>query len=351
LGRFARKWLGDILLLAGLVLIATAALGAVAISGLRPVVAPAAALSTATVAPSVAAEATATPPATATAPAFSTPVPTSTATPAATPAVLATETLGLAADASTAPAITPLAPTATHAAATATATSAPREATAAAAVAATAAAAEPTAAAAAATTTPDPAVASAGLPTRLVIPALGLDAPVVEVPLQNGTWDMQAITMEIAHLGATANPGQNSNVVLAGHVTIVGGIGPFYKLEQLQDGDQVTVYVGERAYTTHHLAPASGAHDVEIVQPTDQEQLTLITCTTWDAATAATWSASPCWPNSSTLLRRPLVAIVCQAPCAHFEDHTPCRTRSCVPQARGMGFISHLAETNPDAMP
>jgi LPXTG-site transpeptidase (sortase) family protein len=169
----------------------------------------------------------------------------------------------------------------------------------------------------------------------LVIPALGLAAPVVEVPLQNGTWDMQALTMEIAHLGATANPGQNSNVVLAGHVTIVGGIGPFYKLEQLQDGDQVTVYVGERAYTyriasRQRLAPT----DVEIVQPTDHEQLTLITCTTWDAANRRYLERIACWPNRRRLLRRPLGAIACQAPCAHFRDHTLCRTRSCAPGPR-----------------
>jgi LPXTG-site transpeptidase (sortase) family protein len=87
-----------------------------------------------------------------------------------------------------------------------------------------------------------------GAPTRLSIPALGLDAPIVEVPLQDGTWDMQALTFEIAHLGHTAYPGQGSNVVLAGHVTIVGGIGPFYRLEQLSDGAAITVYAGEQAF-------------------------------------------------------------------------------------------------------
>lgn len=132
-------------------------------------------------------------------------------------------------------------------------------------------------------TAPTEAANTTGAPTRLVIPALGIDAPVVEVPLQAGTWDMQALTFEIAHLGGTAYPGQGSNTVLAGHVTIIGGIGPFYHLEQLPDGAEIIVYVGDQAHaytvaSRERLLPT----DVGIVQPGDGERLTLITCTTWD---------------------------------------------------------------------
>jgi sortase (surface protein transpeptidase) len=62
--------------------------------------------------------------------------------------------------------------------------------------------------------------------TRLEIPALGIDAPVVELPITDRSWDMSALTQEIAHLRGTGNPGEKNNVVLAGHFTLKGERGP-----------------------------------------------------------------------------------------------------------------------------
>lgn len=86
-------------------------------------------------------------------------------------------------------------------------------------------------------------------PTRLVIPALGIDAPIVEVPITDKTWDVSGLTYEIAHLGGTANPGEDNNMVLAGHVTLRRGAGPFLHLERLEPGDTTIVYAGEQAHT------------------------------------------------------------------------------------------------------
>lgn len=122
------------------------------------------------------------------------------------------------------------------------------------------------------------------LATRLVIPTLGVDAPVVEVPIINGTWDVSKLENEVAHLGGTAQPGQNGNTVLSGHVTLRSGWGPFMHLERLQSGDTVIVYAGDENYTyrvvgTKHVLP----DDVSVTYPTFAPTLTLITCTTWDA--------------------------------------------------------------------
>lgn len=121
-------------------------------------------------------------------------------------------------------------------------------------------------------------------PTRLVIPALELDAPVVELPIEDKTWDMSGLTNEIAHLGGTANPGEKSNMVLAGHVTLRNGAGPFLHLERLKPGDTAIVYAGEEAHTyrvvgQRYVSP----DDVSVTHPTSGPALTLITCTTWDA--------------------------------------------------------------------
>jgi len=120
--------------------------------------------------------------------------------------------------------------------------------------------------------------------TRLVIPILGIDAPVVEVPISNKTWNVSLVEYEIAHLGGTANPGDKSNLVLAGHVTLKKGPGPFLNLESLQVGDKAIVYAGSRAYTYRVVSkrhvPSS---EVSVAQPTTEAILTLITCTNWDA--------------------------------------------------------------------
>jgi len=120
--------------------------------------------------------------------------------------------------------------------------------------------------------------------TRLVISPLDLDVPVVELPITDNSWDVSVITHEVAHLEGTANPGEKNNMVLAGHVTLRRGAGPFLNLESLKPGDMAIVYAGEQAYTyrvisKNHIGPT----DVSVAYPTSEPILTLITCTNWDA--------------------------------------------------------------------
>ncbi len=121
--------------------------------------------------------------------------------------------------------------------------------------------------------------------TRLVIPALGIDAPIVEVPITNKTWDVSQVVMEIAHLGGTANPGEEGNMMLAGHVTLLrGGYGPFKDLHKLEPGDSVIVYAGETIYSYQVVEKKAVAPtDVSVAYPTPDPTLTLITCINWDA--------------------------------------------------------------------
>jgi sortase A len=120
--------------------------------------------------------------------------------------------------------------------------------------------------------------------TRLVIHTLGIDAPVVEVPITNKTWDVSGLTYEIAHLGGTANPGEKNNMVLAGHVTLRIGAGPFLHVESLEPGDLAIVYAGDQAYTYRVVTKSYiGPTDVSVAYPTSDPILTLITCTDWDA--------------------------------------------------------------------
>jgi sortase A len=121
-------------------------------------------------------------------------------------------------------------------------------------------------------------LANVALPTpgpeqaiRIQIPALGVDAPVV----QGDGWEQLKKGVG-QHIG-TANPGQVGNVVLAAHNDIFGEI--FRDLDRLQPGDDIILYTNVRQYVyrvtgTLIVEPTR----VEVMSPTPQPTVTLISC-------------------------------------------------------------------------
>ncbi len=127
-------------------------------------------------------------------------------------------------------------------------------------------------------------VTQAGVATRLVIPKLNLDAPVVLSPIADQTWQVDHLGQAVGHLEGTAWPGANSNIVLAGHVTLSAGVyGPFAGLAQLAPGDELFVYSGEQRfkYVVDGYQTVDRA-SIEVTYPTEIAQITLITCTNWN---------------------------------------------------------------------
>jgi LPXTG-site transpeptidase (sortase) family protein len=120
---------------------------------------------------------------------------------------------------------------------------------------------------------------------RLVIPTLQVDAEVKYVPWDDTleTWLISGLRHEIAWLGGSSWPGLGSNTVLAGHVTIRDyGNGPFRFLDQLKAGDEITVYTYLRVYTYKvRQVTIVAESDLWVIDPTENPQLTLITCTDW----------------------------------------------------------------------
>lgn len=140
---------------------------------------------------------------------------------------------------------------------------------------------------------PDPQPPGPTAPTRLVIPAIGLDAPVHPVGLmavtQGGQTTMQWRVPDGYVVGwheSSAVPGQKGNIVLNGHHNINGQV--FRYLVNLRPGDVITVYVGERSYSyivsERHILPEKGQplavrlKNAQWIQPTVDERLTLVTC-------------------------------------------------------------------------
>lgn len=119
--------------------------------------------------------------------------------------------------------------------------------------------------------TPVPITPGPRSPTRIVIPAIGVDAPIVP-----GT-DWEALKKGVGHHPGTANPGERGNMVLAAHNDIYGEI--FRDLEKLRPGDEIWVYAGSQAYRyvvvqKQVVLPTQ----VEVMAPTRDPVVTLITC-------------------------------------------------------------------------
>ncbi len=108
-------------------------------------------------------------------------------------------------------------------------------------------------------------------PTRIVIPAIDVDALIVE----GDTWEQ--LKLGVGHHINTANPGERGNVVLSAHNDIYGEI--FRRLDDLELGDEVVVYADEQPY--RYVVTAK-----QIVEPTHVSVLaaatrpiaTLISC-------------------------------------------------------------------------
>jgi sortase A len=106
---------------------------------------------------------------------------------------------------------------------------------------------------------------------RLQIPALNVDAPIV---LGDG-WEQ--LKKGVGQSIASANPGQNGNVILSAHNDVYGEL--FRYLDKLVPGDQVILYTQQRQYVyivdrTVIVEPTA----VEVMAPTGSPTVLLISC-------------------------------------------------------------------------
>jgi sortase A len=114
--------------------------------------------------------------------------------------------------------------------------------------------------------TPGPAQAN-----RIQIPAIGIDAPVV----QGDGWEQ--LKKGVGQRVGSANPGEKGNLVLSAHNDIFGEI--FRFLDQLNPGDEVVVFTNQRVYVyvitrSRILEPT----DISVMEATADPTITLISC-------------------------------------------------------------------------
>jgi len=110
-----------------------------------------------------------------------------------------------------------------------------------------------------------------GLIRRIQIPAISVDAPVV----QGDGWEQ--LKQGVAQHIGTANPGQRGNMVLSAHNDIFGEI--FRNLDQLKQGDKVVVQTLTQEFTYEVQYSVKVKPDkVSMMDPTSEPTVTLISC-------------------------------------------------------------------------
>jgi LPXTG-site transpeptidase (sortase) family protein len=127
---------------------------------------------------------------------------------------------------------------------------------------------------------------------RLVIPKINVDAPfsVHTVPgsgvMPNpNSWDDVAYYDFSSFPGKGGTPGKGGNIVVAGHVDYIHhGPAVFWDLRELQAGDTVTMKLADGSSLNYQVVfnkyvPADNADFDGIVAATEEESMTLITCT------------------------------------------------------------------------
>jgi sortase A len=122
--------------------------------------------------------------------------------------------------------------------------------------------------------------------TRLVIPKIGVDAPVVTLGVDDqGIMQSPRTAFEVGWYDFSAQPGTGGNAVFSGHVDFASvGAAVFWNLHKLAPGDIVEVRLADG--TTYDYAvvsnvsyPSDDAPIADIVGPTGKDTVTIITCT------------------------------------------------------------------------
>lgn len=108
-------------------------------------------------------------------------------------------------------------------------------------------------------------------PQRIVIPSIGVDAPVVAGD------DWEALKKGAGHHIGSANPGERGNCVISAHNDIYGEI--FRRLPEMRVGDEIFVHTRTQIYRyvvrqTRIIEPT----EVSVMAPTSSPVLTLISC-------------------------------------------------------------------------
>ncbi len=120
---------------------------------------------------------------------------------------------------------------------------------------------------------------------QLIIPSIGVNHIITNVPVVNGNWDISQLESQVGHLQTTGeHPGDNLAMTFIGHVTVPWpGTGPFADLILLKHGEQIIyrwngfdyIYEVSRIFKVQ-------PEDVHVLYHDDPNSLQLATCSGWN---------------------------------------------------------------------
>lgn len=111
------------------------------------------------------------------------------------------------------------------------------------------------------------------VPSRIVVPHVSIDLPVVEAPVVNGAWKLSDTTA--SHGVGSALPGEDGNIVIFAHARP----GLFLSLRDIKPSQTIYVLTADHWFVyqvtqTKEILPSQ----IEVIAPTSHETLTLYTC-------------------------------------------------------------------------
>lgn len=115
----------------------------------------------------------------------------------------------------------------------------------------------------------------------LSIPDLGIDLPIVGVPLLESGWDLSWLGTNAGWLEGTAYPTWSGNTVITAHVWDANGYpGIFANIKHLSYGTQITIHSGGYAYTyeVRENFQVYANNTNSYLGHEDYDWLTLVTC-------------------------------------------------------------------------
>ena len=120
----------------------------------------------------------------------------------------------------------------------------------------------------------------------LTIPSIRVDAPLVPMGVDRyGYMDLPYNPYQVAWYSFTGKPGMGGNAVFSAHVDYIRyGPAVFWGLSRLTPGDDVSVTLSDGAkvnysVTESYVLPREQVDINSLIQPTEVETVTLITCT------------------------------------------------------------------------
>ena len=134
---------------------------------------------------------------------------------------------------------------------------------------------------------PTPATAApmaASVPVRVVVPAIGVDSPLMNLGLNaDGTMQVPPTAFPAGWYTGAPTPGERGPAVIAGHVDLNGAHAVFHDLAALRVGDTVTVARADGSVATFRITavqqyPKDAFPTDAVYGDTAGPELRLITC-------------------------------------------------------------------------